>query len=143
MRRVAALGAGFAVKVALSASVSFAADLAPAAKPVQASAAKPSRQSRCPQHGAAGRPGRFRRCRRKAPTGFILSVTGHKFTTRADIEKYLAWRAAEQTEAQKATWFTFTEARAKTDTVPVPKRDPQACITASAWKTGARSGATR
>ncbi len=53
-----------------------------------------------------------------------LTVTGHKFTSRAEIEKYLAYRAAELTLAQKGSWFTFAEARAKTDTVPVPKRDP-------------------
>jgi len=53
-----------------------------------------------------------------------LVVTGHKFTTRADIEKYLAYRAAELTLEQKGTWFTFVEARAKGDSVPVPKRDP-------------------
>jgi hypothetical protein len=53
-------------------------------------------------------------------------VTGHKFTSRADAEKYLAWRAADLTLQQKATWFTFVEARAKGDTVPVPKRDPAA-----------------
>lgn len=124
MRRVAALGAGFAVKVALSASVSFAADLAPAAKPVQASATKqaanPDALNMVPPAG----PGVFA-LQKKGASGLHLSVTGHKFTARADIENYLAWRAAEQTEAQKGTWFTFTEARAKTDTVPVPKRDPQ------------------
>jgi hypothetical protein len=53
-----------------------------------------------------------------------LTVTGHKFTTRAEIEKYLAYRAAELTLAQKGSWFTFVETRAKADGVPVPKRDP-------------------
>lgn len=53
-----------------------------------------------------------------------LTVTGHKFTTRGEIEKYLAYRAAESTLEQKASWFTFVEARAKGDTVPVPKPDP-------------------
>ena len=62
--------------------------------------------------------------RRRKAHGLQLTVTGHKFTSRAEIEKYLAWQPPQQTEAQKATWFTFIEARAKTDTVAVPKRDP-------------------
>ena len=53
-----------------------------------------------------------------------LTVTGHKFTSRAEVEKYLAYRAAELTQEQKGSWFTFIEARAKGDTVAVPKRDP-------------------
>lgn len=53
-----------------------------------------------------------------------LTVTGHKFTTRADVEKYLAYRAAALTLEQKGTWFSFVEGRARGDTVPVPKRDP-------------------
>ena len=53
-----------------------------------------------------------------------LTVTGHKFTSRAEIEKYLAYRAAELTLEQKGSWFSFVESRAKGDTVPVPKRDP-------------------
>ena len=53
-----------------------------------------------------------------------LTVTGHKFTSRAEIEKYLAYRAAELTQEQKGSWFSFVEDRAKGDTVPVPKRDP-------------------
>ena len=54
-----------------------------------------------------------------------LTVTGHKFTSRADVEKYLAYRAAELTLEQKGNWFTFVENRTKADTVPVPKRDPE------------------
>lgn len=53
-----------------------------------------------------------------------LVVAGHKFTTRDDVEKYLAYRAAEFTLTKKATWFTFVESRIKTDTAPAPKRDP-------------------
>ena len=68
-------------------------------------------------------PGVFT-AQKKGAHGLHLVVTGHKFTCRDDIENYLAWRAAELTEAQKGTWFTFTEARAKGDTVPAPKRDP-------------------
>ena len=52
-----------------------------------------------------------------------LTVTGHKFTSRAEVEKYLAYRAAESTLEQKGSWFILVEARAKGDTAPVPKRD--------------------
>ena len=61
---------------------------------------------------------------RKGAGRLHLTVTGHKFTTRADVEKYLAYRAAELTLEEKGAWFSFVEARAKGDTVPVPKRDP-------------------
>jgi hypothetical protein len=58
---------------------------------------------------------------------FHLVVAGHKFTSRADIEKYLAWRASQLTIEQKADWFTFVEKRAKGETAdPVPKADPGA-----------------
>ena len=111
------LGAGFAIMVVLTASGAFAAE---PANVQQASAAKPDPDAlnMVPPAG----PGVF--SVQKKGAGLHLSVTGHKFTSRAEIENYLAWRAAEGTEAQKATWFTFTEARAKGDTVPVPKRDP-------------------
>jgi len=60
-----------------------------------------------------------------AATSYKLVVMGHKFTARADVEKYLAYRAAEHTLEQNADWFTLTEDRAKGETaVPVPKRDP-------------------
>ena len=60
----------------------------------------------------------------KKGNGYHLVVVGHKYTTRDDVEKYLAYRAAELTMEQKSNWFTLTETRAKTDTAPVPKRDP-------------------
>src|SRR5690348_6837836 len=56
---------------------------------------------------------------KKGATGYHLVVVGHKFTTRDDVEKYLAWRAAELTMEQKSSWFTFVETRAKTGTAPV------------------------
>lgn len=63
------------------------------------------------------------------PTGpdtFKLVVTAHTFTSRADIEKYLAYRAARLTVEQGGTWFTFKEDRSKGETaVPVPARDPE------------------
>ena len=127
MRRVAALGAGLAIT--LTAFGSFAADQpaatqasaqsASAAKPAAKPDANPDALNMVP---AAG-PGVF--SAQKKGAGLQLTVTGHKFTSRAEIENYLAWQAAQQTEAQKGTWFTFTEARAKTDTVAAPKRDPK------------------
>lgn len=74
-----------------------------------------------PMVPAAG-PGIFA-SQKKGASGFHLVVTGHKFTSRDEIEKYLAYRAAELTMAQKANWFTFTEVRAKSDIVAAPKRD--------------------
>ncbi len=132
MRRVAALGAGLAIT--LTAFGSFAAEpatpapasaqsaapaLASAAKPAAKPASNPDALNMVPPAG----PGVF--AVQKKGAELQLTVTGHKFTSRAEIENYLAWQAAQQTEAQKATWFTFTEARAKGDTVPVPKRDPK------------------
>ena len=63
---------------------------------------------------------------KKGANGFHLVVTGHKFTSRHDIEFYLAYRASEITQEQKGSWFTVSESRTKTDTAPVPKRDPAA-----------------
>jgi hypothetical protein len=61
---------------------------------------------------------------RKAGAALHLTVTGHAFTSRGALENYLAYRAAERTLAGKMQWFTFTEHRAKGDTVPAPKGDP-------------------
>ncbi len=61
---------------------------------------------------------------KKGANGFHLVVTGHKFTSRRDIELYLAYRASEITQQQKGSWFTFVENRAKGDTAPPSKRDP-------------------
>lgn len=55
---------------------------------------------------------------------FRLTVTGHSFSGREAIEKYLAYRAAQQTLDQKAGWFSFVETRGKGDTAPKSKRDP-------------------
>lgn len=61
---------------------------------------------------------------KKAGAALHLTVTGHSFTSRAALENYLAYRAAERTLAGKMQWFTFTEHRAKGDTVPASKGDP-------------------
>jgi hypothetical protein len=56
---------------------------------------------------------------------FKLVVTGHTFTSRGEIEKYLAYRAARHTVEQGGTWFTLKEDRQNGETaVPVPARDP-------------------
>ena len=60
------------------------------------------------------------------PGAFKLVVAGHTFTSRGDIEKYLAYRAARLTIEQEAEWFTFKEDRAKGESaVPAPARDPE------------------
>jgi hypothetical protein len=60
------------------------------------------------------------------PGAFKLVVAGHTFTSRGDIEKYLAYRAARLTIEHGAEWFTFKEDRGKGETVePVPVRDPE------------------
>jgi hypothetical protein len=60
------------------------------------------------------------------PGTFKLTVAGHTFTSRAAIEKYLAYRAARHTIEQGADWFNFKEDRGKSETaVPVPVRDPE------------------
>jgi hypothetical protein len=60
------------------------------------------------------------------PGTFKLVVAGHTFTSRGDIEKYLAYRAARLTIEQEAEWFTFKEDRGKGETVEaVPVRDPE------------------
>lgn len=68
-------------------------------------------------------PGVFS-AQKRGPAGFHISVTGHTFTSRDAIEKYLAYRAAELTKAEQSDWFTLVEKRAKGDTAPVPKTDP-------------------
>lgn len=61
------------------------------------------------------------------PNTFKLTVAGHTFTTRRQIEQYLAYRAAQLTIEQGGDWFTLTEDRAKTETAdPIPARDPSA-----------------
>ena len=55
------------------------------------------------------------------PGAFKLVVTGHTLTSRGDIEKYLAYRAARHTIEQGGEWFTLNEDRGKGETaVPVP-----------------------
>jgi hypothetical protein len=61
-----------------------------------------------------------------SPNTFKLVVAGHTFTSRGDIEKYLAYRCARLTIEKGADWFTLKEDRGKGETaVPVPVRDPE------------------
>src|SRR6478672_4628305 len=60
------------------------------------------------------------------PGTFKLVVTGHTFTSRGDIEKYLAYRAARLTIEQGGQWFTVHEERGQGETaVPAPARDTE------------------
>ena len=113
---------GFATGIALaalcaSAGTSFAQN--PPAAPAKPAAAASDNPPMVPP----AKPGVFT-AQKKGPTGYHLVVAGHKFSTRDDIEKYLAYRAAELTMEDKSSWFTFVEARTKGDTAAVPKRDP-------------------
>jgi hypothetical protein len=119
MKRSIATGLALAALCA-SVGISLAAE-APAPAPKPASAPAPAADN-LPMVPPA-KPGVFT-ATKKGADGYHLVVAGHKFTTRSDIEKYLAYRAAELTMEQKANWFTFVESRTKTDTAPVPKRDP-------------------
>jgi hypothetical protein len=59
------------------------------------------------------------------PNAFLLTVKGSKFSSRGEVEKYLAYRAARLTIEKEGTWFTLTENRGEGDTAePVPQRDP-------------------
>ena len=91
--------------------------IAAAAQPAPATAPPPT-----PIGPAAAAPGVF--AVKRAGTMLHLTVTGHDFTSRAALENYLAFRAAEATIASKFQWFSLVEHRAKGDTVPVPKGDP-------------------
>jgi hypothetical protein len=59
------------------------------------------------------------------PGAFELVVAGHAFTSRGEIEKYLAYRAARFTVEKGGQWFTFKESRGPGETAaPAPPRDP-------------------
>jgi hypothetical protein len=58
------------------------------------------------------------------PGAFKLVVTGHTFTSRGEIEKYLAYRAARLTVEQGGSWFTLNEDRGKGETAEPAVRDP-------------------
>ena len=119
MNRLMGMAAAFCVL----ASTSFAAETPKTASAAQAAPA-PAAQADLPMVPPA-KPGVFT-ATKKGAIGYHLVVAGHKFTSRDDIEKYLAWRAADLTLSDKGTCFTFTPDRPSTDKVALPKRDPAA-----------------
>src|SRR5688500_17668246 len=57
---------------------------------------------------------------------FKVVVRWNVCTSRVDIEKYLAYRAARHTVEQGGSWFTLKEDRGQGEAaVPVPARDPE------------------
>ncbi|WP_426441062.1 CC0125/CC1285 family lipoprotein [Bradyrhizobium genosp. P] len=104
-----------------SAEIGSAAELPPAA--AASAPAKPAQASDNLPMVPPAKPGVFTALKKGADR-FDLVVAGHKLTTRDDIEKYLAYRAADLTMEHEATWFTFVESRSTGDTAPEPKRDP-------------------
>ncbi|MCC8935895.1 hypothetical protein H8A99_05160 [Bradyrhizobium sp. Arg68] len=104
------------------ATIGTPASAQPVAAPTPAQASAAQAQNALPMVPPA-KPGVFT-LQKTSGDRFRLVVAGHKFTTREEIEKYLAYRAAEFTLEQKARWFTFIEARSKGGTVPIPGRDP-------------------
>jgi hypothetical protein len=93
-----------------------------AAQPAPANAA-PAAGAIPPMVKPAG-PGVFS-SRKISAARYQLVVTGHTFTSREEIENYLAYRAAQLTTEQAFQWFSFNEHRSKGDKLPVPKPDPQ------------------
>jgi len=59
------------------------------------------------------------------PNTFKLVVAGHTFTSRGEIERYLAYRAARHTVEQGGTWFTLNEERGKGESAEPAVRDPE------------------
>ena len=116
-------GIGFALSLvaALALATPLNAAETPAAPPAPQNAGAAA--SDTPPTVAPAAPGVFT-AQKKGANGFHLVIKGHKFTSRRDIELYMAYRASEVTQEAKGNWFTFVETRAKTDTAPVPKRDP-------------------
>src|SRR3954468_5644499 len=112
-------GLGLAAILAL-ASPSGAAE-APASSPAPQNAGAAA--SDTPPIVAPAAPGVFT-AQKKGADRFHLVIKGHKFTSRRDIELYMAYRASEITQDAKANWFTFVESRSKGDNVPASKRDP-------------------
>ncbi|HEY1340185.1 MAG TPA: hypothetical protein VGF59_21890 [Bryobacteraceae bacterium] len=86
-------------------------------------AALASAQEHPPMVPPAG-PGVFT-VKPSGPDTFRLVVTGHAFTSRGDIEKYLAYRAARLTIEQGGQWFTLNEDRGKGETAEPAVRDPE------------------
>ena len=113
---------GFCIAYCLSVA-SFAADAPAAGQPAPAPPTSASAQAQAPEVPPA-KPGVFT-LQKRAGTRYHLAVKGHTLTSRDAVEKYLLFRAAELTLDQHDSWFTLIEARAKGDTAPPSKPDPQ------------------
>ena len=134
MKRILGIGFGVVGALALSLAAVHAQQAAPAKAPAaKAPAAAAPATPKDSNIGAdtppmvppAG-PGVFT-VKKLGAGKFHLVVAGHMFTNRSDIEKYLAWRAAQLTISEKGDWFSFVELRGKGETAdPVPKPDPGA-----------------
>jgi hypothetical protein len=122
MKSSIAIGLGVAVSAAIAvSSFTTAAAQAPAAPAAAAAPAVPTEPPMVPP----AEPGVFKAEKRGA--AHHLVVAGKKLTSRSDVEKYLAYRAAELTLEQGGAWFTFSELRGKGETAdPAPKADPRA-----------------
>jgi hypothetical protein len=120
-----AFATGFAVLLGVSSAMAQqAAPAQPAPKPAAAPAAPaPAADADLSKMVPPAAPGVF--SAQKKGASLHLVVRGHKFTSRSDIENYLAWRAAEQTLANKGSWFTFTEMHTPADKIAASKRDPK------------------
>jgi hypothetical protein len=108
---------GFCAAFFLS-GTSFAAEAPATPQPASTNA-----QDQVPEVPPA-KPGVFT-MQKKGATRYHLTVQGHQFTSRDAIEKYLLYRAAELTLDQHDSWFTLIETRAKGDTAPASKPDPE------------------
>lgn len=115
------IGFGLSLVVALALATPLSAAETPASPPAPQNAGAAA--SDTPPTVAPAAPGVFT-AQKKGANGFHLVIKGHKFTSRRDIELYMAYRASEITMDAKGNWFTFVESRAKGDTAPASKRDP-------------------
>jgi hypothetical protein len=115
----------YGIGLSLAAMLVLATPLYAAEAPASASASQngAAAASETPPTVAPAAPGVFT-AQKKGANRFHLVIKGHKFTSRRDIELYMAYRASEITQDQKGNWFTFVEDRAKGDTAPPSKRDP-------------------
>lgn len=114
-------GIGFGLAAALVLASPLRAAETPASPPASQNAGAAT--SETPPTVAPAAPGVFT-AQKKGANGFHLVIKGHKFTSRHDIELYMAYRASEITMDAKANWFTLVESRSKGDTAPPSKRDP-------------------
>jgi hypothetical protein len=127
-KRMAKMGRGLTglaglCAVFLLSGVSFAADAPATSQQATGQPESARAQDQAPEVPAA-KPGVFT-MQKKSGTRYHLVVKGHAFTSRDAIEKYLLYRAAELTLDQHDSWFTLIEARAKGDTAPPSKPDPE------------------